>query len=299
MVFTTTEYQTWRVAFGKTRQGFTRVIRETKPIVFQELDGDRFGTLLYKKLAEAAPQRLFPPDHYYFEYHLPGAPFRIQVRLTEITEVKRAYAEFRKVPKSILDKLANMDKFNLVPRDANNAVFNSEPVDIVQGELRTIPQTTSFLVDGYLAGRVDIKDFDRVLKCKTSEMRSETFLLIPRREQPNHIYLKEERRRKTLLPEDAYRQDKVDLEQYMDLKFPERVEERKQMAKQYPLPEIPHTCIICSENRAHIKCMECDNRVCKECIHRLFIPDNKKSEMSDKQTYLLIHHTHCLKNGVP
>ena len=73
----TTEYQTWKIAFGKTKRGFSRVIRETKPIVFRELQEDRFGTLLYKKLVEAAPQRLFPPEHYYLEYQLPDAPFRI------------------------------------------------------------------------------------------------------------------------------------------------------------------------------------------------------------------------------
>ena len=294
----TTEYQTWKIAFGKTKRGSTRVIRETKPIVFRELQEDRFGTFLYKKLVEIAPQRLFPPEHYYLEYHLPDAPFRIQVTLTKITEVKRAYVEFDTVPKSVLDKLANMDRFNIVPRNPNDAVFNSEPEDVTQGELRTVPQITAFLADGYLAGRISIRDFDRVMKGRPSEMRRETFLLIPRREQHQHLYLKEERRKKKISAEDAYRQNKINLEEYIDLKFPERVVAREQMAKHYPLPELPHICIICGENRAHIKCMECENRVCKECIERVYMPDDD-TDIYDTQTYLLIHHTHCLKNGVP
>jgi hypothetical protein len=302
----TTDYQTWKIAFGRAgcnmgkgkrwRSGANTVV--TNPIVFRDLQEDRFGTLLYKKLCEVAPQRLFPPEYYFLEYQLPDAPFRIQARLDDISEVKRVYREFEKVPVDELDKMAKMDRLNIVPRDPLAPVYNSEPEDIVQGELRTIPSITQFMTEGYLAGRIDIKNFDHVMRQRPTDMRRDAFLLIPRREQHNHTYLKEEKRKKKLSAEDAYRLDKIDLEEYIDMKFPERVVQREKREKDYPLPEIPHVCIICGKCKAHIKCMECENRACEDCIREHYWPDETR-DVYDTQTFLLVHHTYCLKNGVP
>ena len=298
----TTEYQVWRLAFGKRIKGKSFNRRKntvsTNPIVFRELQEDRFGSLLYRKLCEVAPQRLFPADYYYLEYQLPDAPFRIQVSLDSVSEVKRAYIEFEKVSVKELDKLADMDRFNVVPKDPSAPVYNSDPEDVVQGDLRTIPSLTAFLAEGYLAGRVSIKDFDHVMHQRPVDMRRDTFLLIPRREQPRHLYLKEERKKKKLSAEEQYRQDKIDLEQYIDLKFPERVVQREKTEKHYPLPEVPHVCIICGEEKAHIKCIACANRACDDCIRSTYMPDDGR-DIYDTQTFLLMHHTFCLRNGVP
>ena len=106
------------------------------------------------------------------------------------------------------------------------------------------------------------------------------------------------KRKKKLSAEDAYRLDKIDLEEYIDMKFPERVVQREKREKDYPLPEIPHVCIICGKCKAHIQCMECENRACEDCIREHYWPDETR-DVYDTQTFLLVHHTYCLKNGVP
>jgi hypothetical protein len=42
--------------------------------------------VVLKKLQEVTPERLFPADHYYLVYRLPGAPFDVRVRSVVETE---------------------------------------------------------------------------------------------------------------------------------------------------------------------------------------------------------------------
>jgi hypothetical protein len=40
-------------------------------------------------LLQVSPARLFPPNYYILEYHLPGAPFAVQALLDDVEHMKR------------------------------------------------------------------------------------------------------------------------------------------------------------------------------------------------------------------
>ena len=48
-----TDYQVWRVSFGEKEPGHAaRYVVTTRPLMMQELQADRFGAVVHKKLQE-------------------------------------------------------------------------------------------------------------------------------------------------------------------------------------------------------------------------------------------------------
>mmetsp|Transcript_29765 Transcript_29765/g.38383 ORF Transcript_29765/g.38383 Transcript_29765/m.38383 type:complete len:344 (+) Transcript_29765:61-1092(+) len=272
----TTDYQVWRIAFGQKEKGVERYVVNTNPIILKELTDDRAGLVIYKKLLEVSPERLYPPDYYYLEYRLPKSPFTIRVKIDHIDEVKRCYHELSKLEHKKLLHLAesSLDGLKLVPRIEGQPVFNFEPEDLVTvpgNELKTTAALTAFLSDLYLAGRISATQYDAVMHLPSSEMRKETFTLIPPREQPKHEYLlKPSKPRKPLENEDKYHLGHVTLKEYAALKRPDLAHLDKRLAIEWPRPERTFICVVCGEDTATIKCIECDNRCCRECVRREF-----------------------------
>jgi len=165
---TTCDYQVWRVGLGAKESGARRDYMVTRPITYAELAGDRMGSVVYKKFEEVAPARLFPIDHYYLEYTLPGAPFPVRVKLDDPEEVKRCFVALSALSAAKLARLADTrggDGFRLIARAPGRPIFNFEPEDMVKvpgGVLKTGPALTAFLADLYMAGRISAADFDKV-----------------------------------------------------------------------------------------------------------------------------------------
>ncbi|CAN0099574.1 unnamed protein product [Sphacelaria rigidula] len=63
--------------------------------------------------------------------------------------------------------------------------------------------------------------------------------------------------------------------------------ERERRAAHYPTPEEPQRCVVCKEVTATVKCMECFNKVCPECVRRECLETG--------ESFLYFHHRHCLK----
>lgn len=324
----TIDYQVWRVAFGRPEKGIERFVIDTNPIVYQELLDDPFGTVVYKKLQEVCPGRLFPSSHYYLEYRLPGAPFAMRVNLGEPGEARRLYRELDKLPPKQLARLAEdpkLDGLKLVPRAVGAPVFDLEPEDLVRvpgGVLNTGAAQTAFLADLYLAGRISAQQFDEVMHQPCSEMRESVLTVIPAREQPKHEYLLQRAKvKKEVLPEDKYHLGQITLEEYAGLKRPDLAAARAAQARAWPLAERTSVCVVCGADRATVRCLECDNRACVACVRREFSEHRNPSAgftdlsqsvgqkgftlaeaetaVADPQPFPLMHHVYCLRNGRP
>mmetsp|Transcript_60727 Transcript_60727/g.166770 ORF Transcript_60727/g.166770 Transcript_60727/m.166770 type:complete len:542 (-) Transcript_60727:240-1865(-) len=293
----TTEYQEWKLVFGHSeRKGRRRRKKEIvtmPPITREELVKDRFGVVLHQRLSEVAPNRLFDADYYVLQYHLPDAPFLINVRIDDASAVLRAYDAFERVPAKAFNKLAEFDRFKLVPRKVGDPPFNMAPKNLVDGQLNGTATMVNWLAAQYVNNRLDIKSFDKIMGMRPIDMKREVYAYIPRDEQPTHEYLLAAKKVKRIAPEVQYKSGMITLQEFADMKNPERKAERDKDKITYPLPERTYVCCICHVDRAQIKCMECPNRVCKECMQTTFL------DYPEEQTFLLLHHMYCLRFGRP
>ena len=138
-------------------------------------------------------------------------------------------------------------------------------------------------------------EFNKIMSCNYDIWCLTLYNLLPADEQPYHEYLNE------ITPvkidneniESKYLHDTISLQEYEDLKFPDRKRKKDEESKSYPLPYVYSTCRICQgENIGLIKCQNCDYMACISCIKREFLDPETKSGC-----FLLFHRRFCLKLG--
>ena len=141
---------------------------------------------------------------------------------------------------------------------------------------------------------------------------------------------------------DRYHLGEVSLDGFTDLTRPDLRLKKEREAKPWPVPERTYVCVVCALDRATIRCMECENRVCGACVRREFSehpnaesgPEDTTKHLAtvshhgghhhggghrqsgrqsehgggvepggrppvESQSFLLLHHIYCLKNGRP
>ena len=288
----TTEFQNWRVSFGtaKPKRKRTKVIMG---LTKEAIEADRTGGYLHERLLEVAPENLFAPNYYFLEYRMPEAPFTVRVQIDRVDQVTRAYKEFATIPQKIQRRLI----LKVIPRnpDPDTAVFDKRPPKTVKTQLKTRAAMTRYLVDLYTSDKFTLKDLGECMNHKMPDLRGVVHDQVPAHEKLDHNYLiasKDKNKRLTL--EQRYINDEIDLQTYGDMKEPERKEKRLHDQAVYPLPENMYTCIVCHKpDSANIKCMECQNRACRDCMYSKFI------NCPDDRAFVLIHHIYCLKLGEP
>ena len=158
---------------------------------------------------------------------------------------------------------------------------------------------TKYLVGLFLAGSKNMPNekFDKLMTEKLVDYKVQVYAAMPKSERPDHKYLIEVKAKKTKKSlEQQYLAGDIDLTTYSDEKYPERAEKHRARRATYPLPESKFMCIICAKPLcATIKCMECENRACKECVTSAF----GSSDVTSPAAFVLLHHTYCLKLGRP
>ncbi len=143
-----------------------------------------------------------------------------------------------------------------------------------------------------------LSPFSQVLTCGHDVWSSTLFNLLPEDEQVFHHYLNEKKAvevdHKAI--HKAYLDGDISLQQFDELKFPDRKRHNDILAKSYPLPFEGETCIVCgTAGTGVIKCQNCVNMVCCACIREHFGRDEVTGE--SKGSFLLLHHKHCMKLG--
>jgi hypothetical protein len=62
----------------------------------------------------------------------------------------------------------------------------------------------------------------------------------------------------------------VFFKEYGALKRPDLAKNENRLEVEWPRPERTYICIVCGQDVATIKCIECDNRCCRSCVRRNF-----------------------------
>ena len=93
--------------------------------------------------------------------------------------------------------------------------------------------------------------------------------------------------------EKQYLDEEISLQQYEELKFPDRQLKKIEESLQYPRPYLRGVCVICQNHTTGIvKCMHCKNLVCPDCIQSVFL-----HKESSQGSFLIMHRRFCSKFG--
>lgn len=292
----TTEFQNWRIAFGQN-DVISNKFKVLQGITKDSILADRSGGYVHSRLQDlVAPKHLFGRGYYSLEYRLPAAPFTICVEADNVDQLSRAYDQFATLPKKQRKRLV----LKLIPRHPGEEapIFDERPPKTVKSKrLDTRAAMTRYLVDLYTNDKLPLAKLDACMKLGMSELRSEIYTILPDHEKRDHDYLEyggqtAKVKRKSL--EQRYMHDEINLEEYADLKDPERKARRDRERHDYPLPGPIHKCVICQQpGSTNIKCMECSNRACRNCIISKFV------DRLEERAFVNFHHIYCLKLGEP
>lgn len=267
----TTKFQTWRIQFGDEE----KILKVTKEIFVHKKD-------LWQLLEDAAAPRHLFPSGYALEYQFPEAPFPIRVNIDDAEQLHRAYDVFSKEKKIFLTL-------------RRNPLFDDRPPKTVPGKLKSRIALVRYLANLYATNNISLRHLDDAMAMKRSELRGTAFTAIPDHEKSDHRYLTMRRRRSSTTKairgsslDDRFLNYDIDLPAYKDTKYPHLKAKRDRATATYPLPEAMFDCIICHKpSCANIRCMECDNYACGDCISSYF--------GHASHPFVLMHHLVCLK----
>ena len=154
------------------------------------------------------------------------------------------------------------------------------------------------LCDSYLEGKIEANDFENILINGYDIWKLSVYNLLKDDEQVYHEYLHEKKGKEITMGdyEKKYYDDEITLQEFADFKYPERKKMREIEQQSYPRPYETGTCIICQGKNGHglIKCVNCINLVCVNCIHTYFLDENSPDH---EGSFLLMHRRFCLKLG--
>eukprot|EP01034_Spumella_vulgaris_P029734 gene29734-36829_t len=159
----------------------------------------------------------------------------------------------------------------------------------------------------FIAGKIDVVEIQQVFTCGQELWNSTLFNLLPEDEQVYHHYLNDKKvaevNHKAIAK--SYTDGDITLQEYDNLKFPDRKIKNDILAMTYPLPYEGEDCIIC--NLPHvgvIKCQNCINMVCVSCINVHFTAEDTETALSSALdpnsstgSLLLLHDKYCMKLG--
>jgi hypothetical protein len=150
------------------------------------------------------------------------------------------------------------------------------------------------LCEKYLLGVIAVSDLHGILEAGLDTWKMALYNILDAEEQQFHRYLLKpppKLIKKSL--ERQYLDEEISLQQYDDAKHPIRKAKKDEEALTYPRPYSTGPCIVCrNEVTGLIKCIDCTNLVCIDCIQRVFL-ETETSEGS----FLLLHRKYCIQFG--
>ena len=204
----------------------------------------------------------------------PDSTFKVCVPLDSAPlqeEALRSYAAMLPPSKAITI-------FHFMTIDSTMEMFlpNVHPASLVRFIQKN--EVLQKLCDLFLEGKIPISDLNNVMECDFETWKITLYNYLPGDWQPYHKYLSKERI-KVLneTPESRYLGEEITIEEYGDLKNPERARIKNLENATYPLPYDSSVCIICqAEKQGIIKCQNCDNMICTLCVKRIFLDEETK-----------------------
>jgi len=281
----------WRIVFGNTlpkKKKDTFLITDvTRRNVWME------PNFLYNQIVAFEPNEFFhPPDKYALKWQPTGSLFQLVIPLHD----------------PMIQENAIIIMSHMNPIEQANTIFFFAPVDPAMPmfapkvhpsslvSYRTKNQCLKKLCDCFLEDKVSVSEIQAILMCDPFVWKAALYNLLAEDEQVYHQYLLDNKPltevRRTIAK--SYLDGEITLEQYEDMKFPERKRLKEIEEMEYPLPFEKDVCAICGrENCGIVKCQTCTNMVCKNCMHSIFSGKTGRKSIS----FLLMHQKYCMKLG--
>ena len=183
--------------------------------------------------------------------------------------------------------------FHFVPLNPAQPLYAEKvhPASLVSYETKN--DVLSKLCELYLNGKVPLADLNNIMEAGYDAWKIALYNFLPADEQVYHEYLA------TVTPkvlkkslENQYLDDEITLQEYNDMKFPERKKNKDLEWAGYPQPYTYGPCKVCaSSSSGLIKCHICDNLACIVCVKREFL------DPSAEGAFILMHRRFCMKFG--
>ena len=187
--------------------------------------------------------------------------------------------------------------FSLVTSHPSIPVFAPKvhPASLVS--YRTKLEIFNKLCGQYSQGLISLNELHDILLHGVNVWKKVLYRNLPDDERVYHEYLNEPVVSAPKVTENnveqLYVEGEVPFNVFHDLKFAERARIRDQELLPYPRPYAQSPCVVCGGERGVIQCGTCENRVCTDCVLRLYGDSEHRSESN----VLTLHRYHCLKRS--
>lgn len=248
---------------------------------------------IYNIIKSFYPDKLFhPAEEYSLKYKPPRSLYWLVVPLTD-----------PRIQESTLIQLAK-----LTPMSRSGIVFYFKPINAISPmfatpvhpaslvEFKTKNAVLQKISEFFMDGKLSIYDMEAVLSGSYESWRPALYNVLPPDWQVYHTYLTQREFSSVNEKEFAreYLEGHISIKDFENMKYPERKKLRDIQALAYPRPYEGTICCIglCNRGVGIIKCQNCDNMACIECVKRTYNYDEGSSG-----SFLLLHHTYCLRMG--
>lgn len=280
--------QDWNFVFGDEDPKLMKEVYKIKDVTPRVVWMDDF--YIFKQIMSTRPDELFhDQSEYALKWIPPGCNFKVMIPFDNPIMMESAIISVSKVLPQDRMKLL----FYFAPRNSNQTMFRQHvhPASLVSYHHR--PEVLNKLCAQFLEDRMGIEEFRQTIGSHYEVWKRAMYNMLPEDEQVYHTYLTE-------VPEEIggparnfeneYLNGFIALQEYHDLKYPERKKKKDAEAKVYPLPYGTGYCIICGNHETGIiKCHICDNHLCTSCVREKFHDEETKAG-----SYLLVHRLFCL-----
>lgn len=278
----------WRFVFGIAPPRKRKEIMCIKDITLRNVwmeDLYIFNQIIKYRLDEV----FHSADKYVLVYRPPSSPFTMKISLSD----RRLQEEAVRTISALNRKQRRNLLFHFVPADQAMPMHG---VKVHKASLVTYRGRTDVLnklCDMYISGRLPLSDFNATMDGGYEGWKQTLYNFLPPDEQVFHTYLQRPSVKKVVKSDERkYMDDDITLQDYEDLKYPERKKIRDMEALEYPRPYEAGDCIVCTCRDGLIKCLQCPNLVCKSCIISEFLnPDTSSG------SFMLLHRKFCMRFG--
>ena len=162
---------------------------------------------------------------------------------------------------------------------------------------RTKLEIFNKLCDQYSKGLILLNELHDILLHGVNVWKKVLYRNLPEDERVFHEYLNEPVVSAPKINENnveqLYVEGEVPFNVFHDLKFAERAKVRDRELLSYPRPYAQSACVVCAGDDGVIQCRACENRVCTNCVLRLYGDSHHILESN----ILTLHRYHCLKRS--
>lgn len=282
--------QNWNIVFGNIKPKKKKEIHVVERVSLRNIWLEEL--FIFQQIKTFKADVIFHDiSKYSLQWKPPNSTYTLIVPLDDAVVQERTILNLNKLTSFARDRVI----FYFVPLDPSMGMFAPPVHPSSLLSFRTKVSVLRQLCEFYKQSRISLEEFNKIMTCNYDVWCLTLFNLLSEEEQQFHGYLTKVSPKVVDQQniESKYYHDTITLQEYEDLKFPERKKKKDEEAMKYPLPYNYSTCIIChQEGVGLIRCQNCGSVACVNCIKTQFLdPETKEG------CFLLMHRKFCLRLG--